>query len=71
MITEQGELIQNIQGQDSEDCDIDDYVSKMEVIVGRNMQIYQDMSQQLKRFKRLLTEEESAAKAAHKTFHYY
>ena len=26
MITEQGELIQNIQGQDAEDCDIDDYV---------------------------------------------
>ena len=43
MITEQGELIQNIQGQDQEDCDIDDYVNKMEVIVARNLQIYSDM----------------------------
>lgn len=43
MITEQGELIQNIQGQDSEDCDIDDYVNKMEVIVARNLRIYTDM----------------------------
>lgn len=71
MITEQGELIQNIQGQDSEDCDIDDYVQKMEVIVARNLQIYTDMQSQLGRFKRSLNEEESAAKAAHQTFHYY
>ena len=45
MITEQGELIQNIQGQDSEDCDIDDYVNKMEVIVTRNLKIYTEMQQ--------------------------
>jgi len=43
----------------------------MEVIVARNLQIYTDMQGQLGRFKRLLTEEESAAKAAHQTFHYY
>ena len=71
MITEQGELIQNIQGQESEDCDIDDYVQKMEVIVARNLQIYTDMRGQLTRFKALLNEEENAAKAAHSTFHYF
>ena len=44
LITQQGELISNIQGQDSEDQDIDDYVNKMEKIVGRNLEIYKDMS---------------------------
>ena len=68
MITEQGELIQNIQ---SEDYEIDDYVSKMEVIVGRNLKIYQEMQQQLGRFKGLLKEEETAAHLARQTFHYY
>ena len=61
MITEQGELIQNIQGQDAEDCDIDDYVNKMDVIVARNLKIYTEMQQQLQRFKGLLKEEETAA----------
>jgi len=39
--------------------------------VARNLRIYQDMQQQLFRFKNLLSEEENAAKAAHETFHYY
>ena len=43
----------------------------MEVIVARNLQIYQDMQQQLVRFKGLLSEEETAAQAARQTFHYY
>lgn len=40
----------------------------MEVIVARNLQIYTEMQKQLGRFKHLLVEEESAAKAAHKSF---
>lgn len=68
MITEQGELIQNIQ---SDDYEIDDYVSKMEVIVGRNLKIYQDMQKQLGRFKGMLNEEEVAANQLRQTFHYY
>lgn len=60
LITQQGELISNIQGQDSEDQDIDDYVNKMEKIVGRNLSIYNDMAKQLSRFKGLLNEEEKA-----------
>ena len=60
LITQQGELISNIQGQDSEDQDIDDYVNKMEKIVGRNLEIYNDMNKQLSRFKGLLNEEEKA-----------
>lgn len=60
LITQQGELISNIQGQDSEDQDIDDYVNKMEKIVGRNLEIYNDMQKQLGRFKGLLNEEEKA-----------
>ena len=37
LITQQGELISNIQGQEQEDQDIDDYVNKMEKIVTRNL----------------------------------
>ena len=43
MITEQGELIQMIHGQDDEDNDVDTYVGKMEEIVKRNLEIYTDM----------------------------
>ena len=72
LITQQGELISNIQGQDSEDQDIDDYVNKMEKIVGRNLEIYEDMKKQLTRFKGLLSEEEKAYQnAGRQTFHYY
>ena len=45
MITEQGNLIQTIQGQDDDDdTDIDMYVGKMEGIVQRNLEIYSDMA---------------------------
>ena len=72
LITQQGELISNIQGQDEGETDIDDYVNKMEKIVGRNLTIYADMEQQLKRFKGLLKEEETAYQnAGRQTFHYY
>ena len=43
----------------------------MEVIVARNLAIYSDMQMQLTRFKLTLKEEETAAQAAQKTFHYY
>jgi len=43
----------------------------MEVIVGRNLKIYNEMQNQLTRFKALLKEEETAAHAARQTFHYY
>lgn len=69
MITEQGNLIQTIQGNDDdEDNDIDGYVNSMEKIVQRNLDIYTDMQKQLGRFKNLLKEEEIAAQNASQTF---
>ena len=45
MITEQGNLIQTIQGgEDEDDADVDMYVNKMEGIVQRNLEIYSDMA---------------------------
>jgi len=39
--------------------------------VSRNLKIYTEMQSQLHRFKGLLNEEETAAKLARQTFHYY
>ena len=51
---------------------MDDYVSKMEKIVARNLEIYSDMASQLSRFKALLKDEEEAhKKVGRETFHYY
>ena len=59
-----------MQGLGGEDTDIDDYVQRMEVIVGRNLEIYSDMQAQLFRFKKLLGEEEEAHKNVRGTFYY-
>ena len=70
LLTQEGELISNLQGLGGEDTDIDDYVSRMEGIVARNLEIYSDMQQQLLRFKSLLSEEEEAHKNVRGTFYY-
>jgi len=71
LLTQEGELISNLQGLGGEDTDIDDYVSRMEGIVARNLEIYSDMQQQLFRFKGLLREEEEAHKNVRGTFYYW
>ena len=70
LLTQEGELISNLQGLGSEETDIDEYVTKMEAIVGRNLEIYSDMQAQLSRFKNLLKEEEEAHKTVRTTFYY-
>lgn len=70
LLTQEGELISNLQGLGGEETDIDEYVTKMEAIVGRNLEIYADMQQQLARFKGLLREEEEAHKKVRTTFYY-
>ena len=42
-MTEEGELISNVQGIGNEDYDIDEYVSRMEKIIKRNIDIYSDL----------------------------
>lgn len=70
LLSQEGELIQSLQGMGGGDYDIDEYVSSMEGIVRRNLEIYGDMQAQIHRFKRLLREEEEAHKAVRTTFYY-
>jgi hypothetical protein len=42
----------------------------MEAIIARNLEIYTDMQQQIRRFKTLLNEEEEAHKKVGSTFYY-
>ena len=57
LLTEEGELISNVQGMGTEEYDIDEYVSRMEKIVTRNLFIYGDLQKRLKKFKKNLKEE--------------
>lgn len=43
MLTEEGDLISNVQGFGDEEYDMDEYVSKMERIITRNLEIYGDL----------------------------
>ena len=70
LLTQEGELISALQDNGGGDDDIDGYVNKMEVIVARNLEIYSDMQQQIRRFKTLLNEEEEAHKKVGSTFYY-
>ena len=43
MLTEEGELISNVQGIGAVEYDIDEYVNRMEKIIKRNIEIYSDL----------------------------
>jgi kinesin family protein 2/24 len=60
LLTEEGELISNVQGVGSVEYDIDEYVSRMERIVARNIDIYSDLQRRILKFKKHLKEEEEA-----------
>jgi anaerobic ribonucleoside-triphosphate reductase len=47
LLTEEGKLISNVQGIGSEEYDMDEYVSRMEKIVMRNLEIYGDLQNRL------------------------
>lgn len=47
LLTEEGELISNVQGFGNEDYDMDDYVERMERIIKRNLEIYGDLSKRI------------------------
>ena len=71
LLTQEGELISTLQDADEGDGDnIDEYVTQMERIVARNLEIYSDMQQHLARFKGLLKEEEEAHQKVRSTFYY-
>jgi kinesin family protein 2/24 len=60
LLTEEGELISNVQGVGSVEYDIDEYVQRMERIVARNLEIYGDLQKRIVKFKKHLKEEEEA-----------
>eukprot|EP00347_Sterkiella_histriomuscorum_P005223 403357422 len=60
LLTQEGELISNVQGIGSVEYDIDDYVSSMELIIQRNIEIYTDLQRRMLKFKKHLREEEEA-----------
>jgi kinesin family protein 2/24 len=69
-LTEEGELISNVQGVGSVEYDIDEYVSRMERIVGRNIEIYSDLQRRINKFKKHLKEEEEAHQNVRGTFYF-
>lgn len=71
MLTEEGELISNVQGVGSVEYDIDEYVNRMERIVKRNIEIYSDMQKRLNKFKKHLKEEEEAHQNVRGTFYFW
>jgi hypothetical protein len=70
LLTEEGELISNAQGVGGVDYDIDEYVTKMERIVKRNLQIYSHLNEKIVNMKRLLKEEEEASHKVTGAFFY-
>ena len=60
MLTEEGELISNVQGIGAVEYDIDEYVNRMEKIIRRNIEIYSDLHKRMMKFKKHLKEEEEA-----------
>ena len=43
LLTQEGELISNVQGVNDQEYDIEEYVDKMQRIVHRNLEIYSDL----------------------------
>lgn len=70
LLTEEGELISNLQGFGNEEYDMDEYVNRMERIIKRNLDIYGDLQQRMQRFKKHMQEEEEAHQNVRSTFYF-
>lgn len=70
LLTEEGQLISNVQGVGNEEYDIDTYVNRMERIIARNLEIYTDLQKRVGKFKRHLKEEEEAHQNVRGTFYF-
>lgn len=70
LLTEEGELISNVQGFGSEEYDMDEYVVRMEKIITRNLQIYGDLQNRIQTFKKHMKEEEEAHQQVRGTFYF-
>lgn len=70
LLTEEGELISNVQGFGNEDYDMDEYVARMERIIKRNLEIYGDLQNRITTFKKHMAEEEEAHQNVRGTFYF-
>eukprot|EP00357_Protocruzia_adherens_P016998 CAMPEP_0115029864 /NCGR_PEP_ID=MMETSP0216-20121206/37323_1 /TAXON_ID=223996 /ORGANISM="Protocruzia adherens, Strain Boccale" /LENGTH=717 /DNA_ID=CAMNT_0002406667 /DNA_START=134 /DNA_END=2287 /DNA_ORIENTATION=- len=69
ILTEEGEIISNVQGVGVLDYDIDDYVKRMEVLIQRKLKVYKDLYSKLQDFKADLQDEEQISHTVN-TFYY-
>lgn len=58
ILTEEGELIAMAQGDTSGDYDIDNYVARLDSLVKRKLDAYNELYRKLQVFKRHLNDEE-------------
>lgn len=70
MLTEEGDLISNVQGFGEEEYDMDEYVLRMEKIIKRNLEIYGDLQERIVRIKKLMKEESEAHMNVRGTFYF-
>lgn len=56
LLTQESELISNIQGVGFMDYDVDNYVDKLEVVIKKKLKMYNLLSKKVENFKRYLKE---------------
>lgn len=61
MLTEEGRMIETVQGEGVVDYDIDAYVQRLEVLVKHKLSVYQQLHTKLATFKKHLNEEEEVS----------
>ena len=61
LLTEEGQLLARVQGEDVVDYDIDAYASRLDEILARKVGMIQELRQQLSAFRQNLKEEEAAS----------
>ena len=61
LLTEEGQLLARVQGEDVVDYDIDAYASRLDEILARKVGMIQELRQQLNAFRQNLKEEEAAS----------
>ena len=62
LLTEEGRLLQAIQGDDVVDYDIDAYATRLQEILDRKAELIKVMQARLTNFRRQLADEEKASK---------
>lgn len=70
LLTEEGNLISSLTGFGNEEYDMEEYVTRMDKIVTRNLEIYGDLQKRIQKFKKGMQEEEEAHKKLGNTFYY-